>query len=256
MSVTYTRINFRNRVVKNARAYIEEANQDGSINHTPAPGEVYQSGTKVNESTMNAMDKGIFDCAKAINDLEEAVNKKQEKLTFDSTPTSGSTNPVTSGGVKAALDLKQNNLVFDSVPTSGSTRPVTSGGVKAALDLKQNTLMFDSVPTSGSTRPITSGGVYTALANKLKTFTASIPATGWTSQSSGAYYTINLPLSGILATDTPDIGIVQTGTWATDEAIRDAWACITRIVAAANQLQITADSIPGRAIPIQVRCIR
>ena len=226
MSVTYTRINFRNRVVKNARAYIEEANQDGSINHTPAPGEVYQSGTKVNESTMNAMDKGIFDCAKAINDLEEAVNKKQEKLTFDSTPTSGSTNPV------------------------------TSGGVKAALDLKQNTLMFDSVPTSGSTRPITSGGVYTALANKLKTFTASIPATGWTSQSSGAYYTINLPLSGILATDTPDIGIVQTGTWATDEAIRDAWACITRIVAAANQLQITADSIPGRAIPIQVRCIR
>ena len=96
----------------------------------------------------------------------------------------------------------------------------------------------------------------TAIANKVKSFTATIPATGWTSQSSGAYYTINVSLSGILATDKPDIGIVQTGTWATDEAIRDAWASITRIVAAANKLQITADSIPGRAIPIQVRCIR
>ena len=196
MSVTYTRINFRNRVVKNARAYIEEANQDGSINHTPAPGEVYQSGTKVNESTMNAMDKGIFDCAKAINDLEEAVNNKQEKLTFDSTPTSGSANPVTSGGVKAALDAKTAN------------------------------------------------------------YTATIPATGWASQNGGAYYTRSVTLAGLLAADKPDIGIVQTGTWATDEAIRDAWACITRIVAAANALQITADAIPGRAIPIQVRCVR
>ena len=31
------------------------------------------------------------------------VNQKQDKLTFDSTPTSGSTNPVTSGGVYDAL---------------------------------------------------------------------------------------------------------------------------------------------------------
>ena len=31
--------------------------------------------------------------------LEEVNNKKQNKLTFDITPTSGSTNPVTSGGV-------------------------------------------------------------------------------------------------------------------------------------------------------------
>lgn len=36
--------------------------------------------------------------------LEEVNNKKQEKLTFDTTPTSGSTNPVTSGGVYDALN--------------------------------------------------------------------------------------------------------------------------------------------------------
>ena len=263
MSVSYTRIHFEDRVVQHSKAYIETENADETIDHTPAPGEIYQEGTKLNANIMNILDKGIDDCAKEINALEEStqqmsegLSQKQDKLTIDSTPTTGSTNLVTSGGVKTELNKKQDKLVFDSTPTAGSQRPVTSGGVKTELDKKQNTLTFDSVPTSGSTRPVTSGGVYTALANKLKTFTANIPATGWTSQSSGAYYTINLPLSGILATDTPDIGIVQTGTWATDEAIRDAWACITRIVAAANQLQITADSIPGRAIPIQVRCIR
>ncbi len=36
--------------------------------------------------------------------LEEVDNNKQDKLTFDTTPTSGSTNPVTSGGVYAALN--------------------------------------------------------------------------------------------------------------------------------------------------------
>lgn len=38
--------------------------------------------------------------------LEEVDNTKQDKLTFDTTPTSGSTNPVTSGGVYAALSGK------------------------------------------------------------------------------------------------------------------------------------------------------
>ena len=35
--------------------------------------------------------------------LEEVDNNKQDKLTFDTTPTSGSTNPVTSDGVYTAL---------------------------------------------------------------------------------------------------------------------------------------------------------
>lgn len=62
----------------------------------------------------------------------------QAALTFDTEPTEGSTNPITSGGVKAALDNKQGKLTFDSKPTASSTNPVTSGGVKTALDKKQN----------------------------------------------------------------------------------------------------------------------
>lgn len=67
-----------------------------------------------------------------------AWNGKQNALTFDTAPTAGSTNPVTSGGVKAALDDVQSGLVLDDTPTANSSNLVKSGGVKSALDLKQD----------------------------------------------------------------------------------------------------------------------
>jgi len=49
------------------------------------------------------------------------ANQKQDKLTFDATPTAGSTNPVTSGGVKTALDLKagKSSAVTATLSASG-----------------------------------------------------------------------------------------------------------------------------------------
>lgn len=125
---------------------------------------------------------------------------KQDLLTFDSTPTAGSSKPVTSGGIKAALDDKldaEDYAVFtganastagsagivpapaagdtrflsssgawtapDSTPTAGSSNLPTSGGVKAALDGKQDELTFDTAPTAGSDNPVTSGGVFDAI---------------------------------------------------------------------------------------------
>ena len=64
------------------------------------------------------------------------------------------------------LALKQDALTFDNSPTSGSDNPVKSGGVYTALSGKQNTLTFDSSPTSSSNNPVKSGGVYTALSGK------------------------------------------------------------------------------------------
>ena len=64
----------------------------------------------------------------------EIDNAKQDKLTFDDAPTTGSNNPVKSGGIKSALDGKQNSLTFDSAPTNNSANPVTSGGVYTAID--------------------------------------------------------------------------------------------------------------------------
>ena len=102
---------------------------------------------------------------------------KQDKLTIDSTPTQGSTNPVTSGGIYTVLQNKQDKLTFDTTPTSGSTKPVTSGGIYTALSRKQNTLTFDSVPVRYSTRPVYSGGVYSALLGKQDDLT-QVPTVG------------------------------------------------------------------------------
>lgn len=114
------------------------------------------------------------------------IKKVQESLTFDSTPTSGSTNPVTSDGIYTALEGKQDTLYFDTVPTLLSSNPVTSGGVYDALEGKQDTLTIDSAPTSGSDNPVTSGGVYTALEDKPDLLIVEA-----TEVSGESYYTLN-----------------------------------------------------------------
>lgn len=68
--------------------------------------------------------------------------------------------------LKTASDAKQGTLDFDSSPTSGSTNPVTSGGVYTALAGKQDTLDFDSAPTEYSDNLVKSGVIYTALVGK------------------------------------------------------------------------------------------
>ena len=99
--------------------------------------------------------------------VQNALNLKQNTLTFDSSPTENSTNPVTSDGIYTALSAKQNNLTFDSVPTENSTNPVTSGGLYEALSDIQESLTFDNTPTENSTNPVTSHGIYEALEGKV-----------------------------------------------------------------------------------------
>lgn len=68
--------------------------------------------------------------------------------------------------LKTDSDAKQRTLTFDSAPTSGSINPVTSGGVYTALASKQGILTFDSSPTENSDKLVKSGGIYTSLAGK------------------------------------------------------------------------------------------
>ena len=100
--------------------------------------------------------------------FSEQLALRQDALTFDNTPTSGSNNPVKSSGIAAALSGKQNILTYDSTPTAGSPNPVTSSGIKTALDGKQNTLTFDTTPTASSTKPVTSGGIKTYVDNAVE----------------------------------------------------------------------------------------
>ncbi len=67
------------------------------------------------------------DTSKHVTDAERGKwNGKQDKLTFDTAPKSGSSNPVTSGGVKSALDGKANTSHGTHV-TYSTAAPVMDG---------------------------------------------------------------------------------------------------------------------------------
>ena len=96
------------------------------------------------QSALNAVaDTGVSVPENAnSNDLPAAVlalaNEKQDKLTFDATPTANSTNPVTSGGVKTELDKKADapksvsvTLAAASWDSTAKTQTVTVTGVSA-----------------------------------------------------------------------------------------------------------------------------
>ncbi|MBQ4232657.1 MAG: hypothetical protein II699_05200 [Lachnospiraceae bacterium] len=127
------------------------------------------------------------------SEVNQLISNKQDRLTFDTTPTEGSTNVATSGGIFTALQRKQNQLTFDDMPLEGSTNPVTSGGAFDALSVKQNKLIFDTTPTEGSTNPVTSGGVFDAFSVKQDKLTFDTTPTSGSMNpvtSSGIYEAI------------------------------------------------------------------
>lgn len=82
--------------------------------------------------------------------------------------------------IKALLSNKQDVLSFDNIPTSGSTNPVTSGGIHSYYNNKEKVIAAalndlearklnisdigtDEVPTEDSTNFVTSGGLYNVI---------------------------------------------------------------------------------------------
>ena len=106
--------------------------------------------------------------AKDLNDLQDnilALNEgKQESLTFDNAPTSGSSNPVKSSGIKAALDEKADGS--DLEEHADDTTAHITAAERQTWNGKQNALTFDNAPTAGSSNPVKSSGVKSALDDK------------------------------------------------------------------------------------------
>lgn len=101
----------------------------GSTNATRGSADVVQntSGVSVLDVALqNSTDSqpGLMSAAdhSTLTTLKTTVAGKQDKLTFDSTPTSGSTNPVTSGGVYSAINTKSYRGSFSG---DGSTKEFT-----------------------------------------------------------------------------------------------------------------------------------
>lgn len=88
----------------------------------------------------------------AIDELVTEVGGKQDALTFDSSPTQGSSNPVTSGGVYTSLQGKQDTLTLQALAT-------LLGLTEAQLN---NLITFSKSITSTTTGSTTISGTITA----------------------------------------------------------------------------------------------
>ena len=95
---------------------------------------------------------------------------------------------------RTAWNGKQKALTFDTVPTAGSTNPVTSGGVKAALDDLPHPIIGTSPPTTSTVGVV--GQTYIDTAAKLIYHCTAAGATGytWEVYSAGRSTKVNLTL--------------------------------------------------------------
>jgi len=121
--------------------------------------------------------------------IKALLSNKQDVLSFDNTPTSGSTNPVTSGGIHsyynnkekviaAALNdlearkLNASDIGTDEVPTENSTNFVTSGGLYNVITENEEIVasaindLNDKKADISSLSPVATSGSYNDLTNK------------------------------------------------------------------------------------------
>ena len=77
-------------------------------------------------------------------EVNRVLGTKQNALTFDSTPTAGSQNPVTSEGIKSALDaISAGEVVLDDTVTENSQNGVKSSGIYNYVEPKIGEMMND-----------------------------------------------------------------------------------------------------------------
>ena len=96
---------------------------------------------------------------------------------------------------RTAWNGKQNALTFDTVPTEGSTNPITSGGVKAALDDLPQPIIGTAPPTTSTVGVV--GQEYIDKTNKRVWHCTAAEATGytWILTSAGLSTKVNTTLS-------------------------------------------------------------
>ena len=87
-----------------------------------------------------------------------------------------------------------------------------------------------------------------------RSYGGTIQTTDWS--GSAAPYSAAIAVSGLEASDKPIADAVMSGTWATDEALEDAWGLIFRAVTAAIQITFYAKQKPDVALPFSLLCVR
>ena len=64
------RINWKDEVVEYPHRYTEVVNQDGTVDHTPAPGETIQEGTPQSATNFNKMEEALQHISIAFDEMQ------------------------------------------------------------------------------------------------------------------------------------------------------------------------------------------
>lgn len=67
--MSYNRIGWKDEVVEHPNRYTEVINGDGTVDHTPAPGETIQEGTPQSATNFNTMDEALQHYAIAFDEM-------------------------------------------------------------------------------------------------------------------------------------------------------------------------------------------
>lgn len=140
-----------------------------------------------------------------------------------------------------------------------TTKKIAKGAVTYEALADESVSANKIFPGAVITQKIADGAVTAAkIANGAvsQTFTATIPASGW-SMSDGWGY-INIAVQGLLATDSPIIDIDMGAISGTENLLYGAeyWGNIFRATSYANSIRIYAYEAPSMDIPIKMVVIR
>lgn len=172
-----------------------------------------------------------------------------------------------STAVQTALDGKvDNSRVLTDVPANAKftdtvyTLPVATstvlGGVKSGTDITVDASGNVSINDDSHNHVISNiDGLQDALnaCATTKNYNVTLNTT-WSGSS--APFSKTQTVTGILATDTPIVDVIMSGTYATDEARQEAWSNIYRITTANNSITLYAKEKPTVNLPIQLKVVR
>lgn len=179
--------------------------------------------------------------------LPDEIVNKQDKLTFDSTPTTNSTNPVTSGGVKNALDKKMSIVIINAqMPSYARWFSVIYGNgkfVAVAYNSNQTAYSEDGInwtlttmPNSANWSSVTYGnGKFVAVADGSNQTVYSEDGVNWTTStmpSSDKWYSVTYGNGKFVAVanNSNQAAYSEDGiTWtlATTIPIKASWQSVT-----------------------------
>lgn len=144
----------------------------------------------------------------------------------------------TNGNTDSQPTLNVNSTGAAVITTSNNLRP-TVGIIKAGDVV---TFVFDGTYW-----------VVTSIDEQVSRYTVSIPTTGWSGWSSGAYYSQQFTVTGMTSVDYPIVDVIApNANIATSQAALDSYACIYKIVTATNSITVYTTKVPTTSFTIQL----